>query len=446
MTIIKKILLVFLGIIIALCILEISLQTIALSIKIIKNYEINKELKKKAEITILCLGESTTDGQWPKFLEEELKKKGLKKEVKIIDEGHEASRTNYLVTEIVYKKIDLYKPDIIVSMMGINDHDFLITDINKPKFKILKLFYLVKKHIMSGENLLYAEEKELIKNKYIPGFDILFAKAIEYFHKKQYDEAIEIYRDLNKYYPDRKKDFIIDEILAYKFAKNQGENADKIISEYMKTDKYFAVHEILEMLCRTKNVDKINELFLNGDIIKKYITVFIRFKKDLFNVGALDVVKKIDEQILIILKEPHKFNNMNIINICGFEAVEKLLQRDYKEADKYFELQTEYSMMYETPTTQKNYKILAAICKDKKIKLIAMQYPIRSIQPLKKMLENFNEVVFVSNEIRFKEALKEKGYEKIFRDRFAGDFGHCTDYGNRLIAENVAETIVKIIQ
>jgi len=137
---------------------------------------------------------------------------------------------------------------------------------------------------------------------------------------------------------------------------------------------------------------------------------------------------------------------MNIINICGFEAVEKLLQRDYKEADKYFELQTEYSMMYETPTTQKNYKILAAICKDKKIKLIAMQYPIRSIQPLKKMLENFNEVVFVSNEIRFKEALKEKGYEKIFRDRFAGDFGHCTDYGNRLIAENVAETIVKIIQ
>jgi hypothetical protein len=109
---------------------------------------------------------------------------------------------------------------------------------------------------------------------------------------------------LNKYYPDRKKDFIIDEILAYKFAKNQGANADKIISEYMKTDKYFAVHEILEMLCRTKNVDKINELFLNGDIIKKYITVFIRFKKDLFNVGALDVVKKIDEQILIILKEP----------------------------------------------------------------------------------------------------------------------------------------------
>jgi hypothetical protein len=47
-----------------------------------------------------------------KLLEEELKKKGLKKEVKIIDEGHEASRTNYLVTEIVYKKIDLYKPDI----------------------------------------------------------------------------------------------------------------------------------------------------------------------------------------------------------------------------------------------------------------------------------------------------------------------------------------------
>lgn len=446
MTISKKILLVFLGIIIALCVLEISLQTASLTIKIIKNHEINKDLKKKSEITILCLGESTTDGQWPKFLKEELKKKGLKKEVRIIDEGHEASRTNYLITEVIYKKIDLYKPDIIVSMMGINDNDFLITNINKPKLKILKLLYLMKKHIMSGTNLLYAEEKELSNNKYIPGFDILFAKAIEYFHRKQYDEAIEVYQDLNKYYPNRKKDFIIDEILAYKFAKNQGANVDKIISEYMKIDKYFAIHEILEMLCRTKNVDKINELFLNEDIIKKNITVFIRFKKDLFNAGALDLVKKIDEQIVIILKEPSKFNNVNIINICGFEAVEKLLKQDYKEADKYFELQTEYSMMYKMPTTQKSYKILATICKDKKIKLIAMQYPVRSIKSLKKMLENFNEVVFVSNETKFKEALKEKGYEKIFRDRFAGDFGHCTDYGNRLIAENVAEAIVKVIQ
>jgi hypothetical protein len=26
---------------------------------------------------------------------------------------------------------------------------------------------------------------------------------------------------------------------------------------------------------------------------------------------------------------------------------------------------------------------------------------------------------------------------------FGGDFGHCTDRGNRLLAENIADTIVK---
>jgi hypothetical protein len=32
----------------------------------------------------------------------------------------------------------------------------------------------------------------------------------------------------------------------------------------------------------------------------------------------------------------------------------------------------------------------------------------------------------------------------MFTDRFRRDFGHCTDYGNTLIAENVVQTLEEL--
>ena len=68
---------------------------------------------------------------------------------------------------------------------------------------------------------------------------------------------------------------------------------------------------------------------------------------------------------------------------------------------------------------------------------------MRSVEPLKKMFDSPAGIVFVDNERIFKKAIQEKGYEVYFWDNFAGDFGHCTPKGNRLLAENIARTILK---
>ncbi len=94
--------------------------------------------------------------------------------------------------------------------------------------------------------------------------------------------------------------------------------------------------------------------------------------------------------------------------------------------------------------TIENYRKLAAICRDKNIKLIAMQYPMRPVEQLKIILEDYPEVYFVDNENIFKEALKTMEVSEIFKDLFAGDFGHCTDFGNRIIADNLANSIKKL--
>jgi hypothetical protein len=49
------------------------------------------------------------------------------------------------------------------------------------------------------------------------------------------------------------------------------------------------------------------------------------------------------------------------------------------------------------------------------------------------------------NDHVFKRALLGRPYTEIFVDLFAGDFGHATLEGNRLLAENVADTILTLV-
>jgi len=72
-----------------------------------------------------------------------------------------------------------------------------------------------------------------------------------------------------------------------------------------------------------------------------------------------------------------------------------------------------------------------------------MQYPVRSVEPLKKIFKDKKSPVFVDNEKIFKEAMARENYDKYFLDKFRKDFGHCTVTGNRLLAENAANVILK---
>ena len=77
-----------------------------------------------------------------------------------------------------------------------------------------------------------------------------------------------------------------------------------------------------------------------------------------------------------------------------------------------------------------------------------MQYPIININSIQEQLKNeiyYDKLTFISNEENFKDALMKKNYDEIFKDQFAGDFGHCTDLGNTMIAENVVNTLEKIL-
>ncbi len=77
--------------------------------------------------------------------------------------------------------------------------------------------------------------------------------------------------------------------------------------------------------------------------------------------------------------------------------------------------------------------------------MVCVQYPMRSIDPLKKIFEKDEGVIFVDNETIFKEMVKKSGPKEVFLDMFGGDFGHCTPKGNRLLAQNIADAILRAV-
>ena len=111
--------------------------------------------------------------------------------------------------------------------------------------------------------------------------------------------------------------------------------------------------------------------------------------------------------------------------------------------DKASRLALDSSASNDSPTAR-NYRALKAMLDKRKIRLVCVQYPMRPAASLKKIFAGqWDDIIFVDNESVFRDAVRQTGHNAYFRDMFAGDFGHCTEKGNRLLGENIAKAILK---
>ncbi|MBN2368336.1 hypothetical protein JXC34_04920, partial [Candidatus Woesearchaeota archaeon] len=104
--------------------------------------------------------------------------------------------------------------------------------------------------------------------------------------------------------------------------------------------------------------------------------------------------------------------------------------------------------------TKTNYNSIYFTLEKNNIRYAAMQYPTLKSDKLKELFSENDQqkILFISNFDNFKKGLEEKEYQALFVDRcatginhalFRGEFGHCTAEGNRLIAESAADTILE---
>jgi tetratricopeptide (TPR) repeat protein len=140
-----------------------------------------------------------------------------------------------------------------------------------------------------------------------------------------------------------------------------------------------------------------------------------------------------------------KAAELNPKNDKAYGAISALYRKIGKPelAEEYAKKANRLRLEYYSPLTVNNYHKLKNSLDKKGIRLICVQYPLRSIRQLKKIFEKDNNIIFVDNERVFKEAVKKASYREYFNDTFGGDFGHCTNKGNKLLAENIAKVILR---
>jgi len=137
----------------------------------------------------------------------------------------------------------------------------------------------------------------------------------------------------------------------------------------------------------------------------------------------------------------NRFDDNKIVGLLKTVLFE--LHRE-NELKPYLEFAQQHGFQHYSPITIMNYHLIREMLKKRKIKHVCMQYPMRDVNELRRIFSGNEEgIIFIDNEKIFKEAVQRDGYEKYFEDMFAGDFGHCTEEGNRLIAQNIADTIIR---
>lgn len=191
---------------------------------------------------------------------------------------------------------------------------------------------------------------------------------------------------------------------------------------YRKKGEFDKLREILESKAGN-NSEVLCELgwfYMDREEYDKAVDVFIQ----LLNMDSLR----------------RKIRDREIYNNLSFLYRE---QGEDKLSEEFFRKAEEINIGEDTLSTSSNYKRFKEIAEKNRIQLVAIQYPMRGIAPLMKMFLSNEGVVFVDNERIFKNAVAADSYWKYFIDSSNGDFGHLTKQGHILLAQNLADILLK---
>jgi len=441
----QKIGLISFGFFLTLVILEGGLRVagnIQLSLLKRKNLQ---NLHKKDIVRILCIGESTTflgeDHSYPNQLELILNASQDQLKFKVINQGVPGVDTNFILKKIK-NWIQEFQPDIVIAMMGVNDGADLVaikdqTMIQKSQeffnnLRVNKLAKLLGLHlsvkIKSNElnaqpelNPSAKDEVEDYKTEEELTFEDL--RNAPKFYRKTYYYSV-LAKGFEKY--DRCEQ-LLKNLIEVNLSKRLNLWMYELLGNcFYKAKKFSEMTDIIKLRF---------EMNPSDHWAKQWVSIICKER---------NAHKKIIKDLKVAIRNKPKITSFyEYLGGC-YAALP-----DQPMAQYYFDRAEEIRNGHINPATQENFLMLTKILQEHNIQPIFMQYPMRSITPLKKMLlptSDYRQLIFVDNEDIFKSAIVNSTYLDYFRDRFSGDFGHCTPKGNRLLASHVVEAIFEYLK
>ncbi|MBF0522209.1 MAG: tetratricopeptide repeat protein [Candidatus Omnitrophica bacterium] len=498
----QKIFLGFIGIIVMLVLLEILLRLGGLL------YNVHRDLRNATsfssnEIRILCVGESTTalggGDSYPSQLQQILNQRRPDKKFTVINKGMISSTSLKILAELE-GWLDTYRPNIVVGMIGINDP--LHSEISNTfwarvkdffqDMRVYKFFKLLAERLeekwkgqgmssvhwqessqdtaqeqqlqtmlsllkesdiaLSHWNDVYARQpqgnqREIFKQKIIEAEKqqawILASIGRYYKNREDYAQAAKYFQMAIKFFPHN--------LLFYSELgscyREQG-YYQKALEIFQSIDSLpghpqIAEIELARCFAALGRNQEARALYANVAYMDyKNIAIYHEASLWLEEHGYLQQAKD------VLLKAIRGLVRDRVVYERLISLSEKM--GNPKDAELYRKQLGSY-VSFGTGkghfTTYAYNKIVEDVLK-RHIQFIGMQYPLHNIGLLKDILKSnryFPKIVFVENKTNFQAALKREEYTTYFADNFAGDFGHCTFLGNKLIAENLADAVLKVI-
>lgn len=439
------------------------------------------EMSGSNEFIILTLGESTTSQEypysWPSQLGDLLRDRYPGIKIQVVNKARSGVQTSEVVGNIE-DYISAYNPDVIVSMMGINDipydkynNSLYAPVIGNTPLRIIKLVRLLRRY---GE-IAYRHYSDFVVNG---SSEYLNRQASEFRRHGLYEEAelylqkslksdpknIDTYLALSYVYRESwriaEAKRALFHVLALEPANDIVYNElgifyrDTLHNQSVASEYFRKVIELNDQNGQAYFDYGANILYLDGELAAEMLQKAIVLRPDLdwayFYLAELHERKGNESEAEVLYKEvlerdpENEVANMKLTHLHdGVRSGQVAGVSTQSGEPLYGGLRTFH------PLTRQNYSRIAAAADAYNIPLVAMQYPLQPIEPLEKLFTDTgvtgSGVVIVSNVENFRNALQIHGYDYLFVDHFGGNFGHATREGNRFIAESVAAVVEKFI-
>ena len=476
----QKIALMIFGLFLLLVLLETGLRLGGIVFLSYQEHRNRVSISKRGSYSILCLGESTTANAWPPFLEVILNRSKTGVRFSVIDKGVGGIKTTEILNHLE-SNLDEFHPDMVIVMMGINDEGTHMPqeDLGGPKivlffksFRTYKLWRLLWLHIAVKvkEMGLYRhpppsvrqytrdalvglkglrEKEDHVRTKEPCHAEEISRRAIEqapvreetyveqgnsYLNSARYAQAEEAFRRAIEQAPASEEAYVGLGLSIHNL--NREAQAEEIFRSIMKTNPRNCdapIHLGWNYQGRGKyaQAEEIFRKAIEGNPTNRdaYVGLGVAYLSQDKYAQAEEILRKALE------RDPENAKLYGALRCLYEETGRTELAREFEKKAKEFSC-------YDHITVS-NYRRLREILDKRKIKSVFVQYPMRSVEPLKKIFVRQEGLVFVDNEKVFKKAVKEGGYKAYFLDMIGGDFGHCTKKGNLLLAENIAAAVLR---
>lgn len=444
-----KLVFLSMGVLLSLVMLEAGLRVLAFGHTFSRQSRNFLSLKANGEYRILALGESTTavggDDSYPGQLERILNSSNLGQKFTVINEGV-VGTNSFTILSNLEKNLMKYKPDMVIVMMGVNDERYASAEYGQvagatqasfpENLKVYRLLRIVARKLIVRfrlDQLATAAATELGRQDY----DSLIHLAWNYQDNGQRLEAEKLFKKAIEIKPEEDAAYLglgwvydtLDrpeeaEVMFKKAVEKDPDNAvnhSDFANFYSYHYDYFDQAYEKELAMREKALTLDPK---NYRILTEAGLFYVRS-------GELDEAEALYQRAITLADSNDKGE--------AYLQLGELYRQQGKtiQAAEMFKRADERNSGF-----KKNYRQLERILKENGTKLVAVQYPLRSLQRLKDILGESDEVIFVDNEVAFKQALSAGRYEEYFLDKFAGDFGHATAQGNRLIADDIFKAIL----